>query len=330
MGSATRRNDEIVIGIIGLGSIGTRHALKLKELGIKKIVCLRTKSGTRQEVEDTLRDVVSVCTNETAFRNAKPDALIIANPTALHATTLAHYSDLRIPVFIEKPMVSEGSEFSLLQTIDPELVMVGYCLRFHPIIQTVKQMLDEAVAGKIFLTRLRAGHYLPQWHPYADYRQEYYSRQDLGGGALRTLSHELDLMVHFFGTPQAFDGIAAKISDLSINVDDYVSIRAEYPFMRVDIELDFLSLESTRQGTCYGTNGEIQFDFKEQAIWFTDRKTMEKKSVNFDKSVDMYLEQMRHFLDFVQCRKQGLFCTFDQASTIATLIDKTKQQPPHV
>ena len=44
--------------------------------------------------------------------------------------------------------------------------------------------------------------YLPSWHPWEDYGLSYAARKDLGGGALRTLDHEIDFLELVPGDPR--------------------------------------------------------------------------------------------------------------------------------
>ena len=39
--------------------------------------------------------------------------------------------------------------------------------------------------------------YLPDFHPYENYKNSYAASKKLGGGALNTLSHEVDLIAFF-------------------------------------------------------------------------------------------------------------------------------------
>ncbi len=50
------------IGIIGLGSIGQRHARTLIKLGITDIYALRTKKGTLTELPTDLRTIKEIYT----------------------------------------------------------------------------------------------------------------------------------------------------------------------------------------------------------------------------------------------------------------------------
>ena len=42
----------------------------------------------------------------------------------------------------------------------------------------------EGIAGRLVSARAQFGQYLPDWHPWEDYRASYSGRADLGGGAL--------------------------------------------------------------------------------------------------------------------------------------------------
>ncbi|MBA7582435.1 hypothetical protein ES708_24363 [subsurface metagenome] len=68
------------------------------------------------------------------------------------------------------------------------------------------------------------GEYLPFWHPYEDYRKSYAAKKELGGGVLRTLSHEIDLVQYWFGEYEKIFAKISKISDLDIEVDDSTDI----------------------------------------------------------------------------------------------------------
>ena len=47
--------------------------------------------------------------------------------------------------------------------------------------------------------RSSVGQYLPEWRKNTDYRKGVSARQDLGGGVLLELSHEIDYIQWIFG-----------------------------------------------------------------------------------------------------------------------------------
>ena len=88
---------------------------------------------------------------------------------------------------------------------------------FHPVYTKIKEILEQ---DNPFKVGFRRSFYLPKWHPYADYTQEYTARKKLGGGVIRTLSHEIDLALHWFGQYSNAVGYAEKISHLQLDTDD--------------------------------------------------------------------------------------------------------------
>ena len=52
------------------------------------------------------------------------------------------------------------------------------------------------------------------------------AQKKLGGGALLELSHELDYIDHIFGENSLTYSYNKKLSDLKINVDDFLCLNA--------------------------------------------------------------------------------------------------------
>ena len=55
--------------------------------------------------------------------------------------------------------------------------------------------------GEVLAAHVVNGEFLPDWHPYEDYRQTHPAIRALGGGSLRIQSHELDYACWIFGPP---------------------------------------------------------------------------------------------------------------------------------
>ena len=67
-------------------------------------------------------------------------------------------------------------------------------LRHHPAVRKVKSIIDTGSLGRVLRYHSECGMYLPNWHPWEDYRDFYMSDIDGGGGALLDISHEIDLI----------------------------------------------------------------------------------------------------------------------------------------
>jgi len=309
------------IGIIGIGSIGQRHVRCLKELGYSDIVAFRTKKGELKKLPDDLNYILEY-TNENDFFELPLDGVIIANPTSMHIETMKKPLEKKIPVFVEKPMASFLNQIEYLKPFDTSKVMVGFCLRYHEIIKIVKKFLQENKLGSIYKATLYCGHYLPFWHPYADYTKEYYSKENLGGGVLRTLSHELDLAYYLFGEIQEICGVVEKRSSLKIDVDDSViAICKMKDNSTVTIEIDYLNPQCKRNGIIFGSKGLLEYNFSGD-ITFTDYQC-EVKTLYQNKKINpnaMFIEQMKDFVKMIKTNKP-IGCTFTDGLYIMKIID---------
>ncbi|MHA2246021.1 MAG: Gfo/Idh/MocA family protein [Candidatus Hodarchaeales archaeon] len=309
------------LGIIGLGSIGQRHIRCLGELGYKEIFALRTRKGTIEELPDDLKYVKQYL-DPDHFYSLDLDGVIISNPTSLHIETMKEPLQRIIPIFIEKPIADSLEQMKKIQGYDVSNVMVGYCLRYNKIINVIKDYISSGKLGEIHKANLYSGHFLPLWHPYADYRLEYYARKDLGGGVLRTLSHEIDLMHYLFGRVKELFALVEKISNLEIDVDDNVfmickMINNAY----VTIELDFLNPLSSRKGNILGSKGKLEYCFSKLSVTFTDYDA-ETKTLYENPNLDpnkMYLDQMKAFINFIHNRK-GCRGSFEDGLNVMKII----------
>lgn len=307
------------IGIIGLGSIGQRHVSELLNLGITQFYALRTNKGAKK-VDESFSPYVKNLSDINEFLSLELDGYIIANPTAFHANSLKLIIDKQKSIFIEKPIFSDINDFNLFLNIDTSKIQVGFCLRFSNFFKRIKEILDQNILGDIYHSRFNVGQYLPTWHPYTDYRNEYYSREELGGGALTTLSHELDLALYFFGKPSRSFKKSYKMSDLEIDVDDYSLILNEFGDHHINrIEFDFLSKNKERKGVVFGQKADLHYDFFQQTL----KVFNETGERIIDKKIDlnnMYAEQMSAFLELITKGKQK-GSSWEENFTITKIIE---------
>lgn len=299
------------LGIIGMGSIGRRHVRSLGEIGERDIVALRTGKGTARELPPDL-SYVHECQNSQEFYASSPEGVIVANPTAFHLDAMQGALSRGIPVFVEKPLVESLGRIGEVRSDTRHLVMTGFCLRHHPVVMTVRDVLGSDRFGALYTAYFYCGHYLPLWHPYADYRTEYYSRKEMGGGVLRTLSHELDLASFLCGDVFELSAAAGKISDLDIDVEDHAALicRAGCGAI-VTIGLDYLNPRYVRHGVLIGERGSIEYTFDPPSVVFRDRKGTEECLIRETAAdagtrmmVAMYRNQMKDFCAFIRREKR--------------------------
>ena len=174
--------------ICGLGSIGQRHLRNLRALGQQDIVLWRTGLGTLPA--DDLEGIPVEPDLMTALERWQPDAAVVANPSALHVEAAVPAARAGCHIFIEKPVSDrlEGLEdLRAALAVGGGEVLVGFQYRFDPGLIRARELLHGGTIGRPLSARAHWGEYLPDWHPWEDYRRSYAARADLGGGAALTL-----------------------------------------------------------------------------------------------------------------------------------------------
>lgn len=313
------------IGIIGMGSIGQRHIKCLDRLGYRDIVALRTKKGTTKSLPDEFKYVQEVF-NYDEFLSNNLEGIIISNPTSFHIESLKKCISKKIPIFIEKPIADSMSQIKEIDKFDTSKIMVGFNHRYNELINLVKEYILSGKLGDIYKANLYCGQYLPLWHPNADYREEYYSKKDLGGGALRTLCHEIDLMHYFFKMPKELIANLEKLSNLEIDVEDnvYMLGKINNKFL-VKIELDYLNPIATKKGTIFGSKGKLDYsllNFSKSSLIFTNhdgKKETLYKNNNLDWN-QMFMDQMHNFISFIK-NNESMKCNFKQGINVMKVIE---------
>ena len=220
--------------VVGLGSIGERHARLLGDLGLDVAVVsrhgARAKAGSFPALEDALAEV-------------SPDYVVVANETAAHRPTLVSLvaAGFAGRVLVEKPL------FDRLAAV-PEhrfaASFVGYNLRFHPVLQELGRVLadERAISAHLYV-----GQYLPDWRPGRDYRKTASASRRAGGGVLRDLSHELDYLSWLFGRCERLAALGGRFSTLEIDSDDVQGLLLAFERCPVaTAQLNYLDRRGTR------------------------------------------------------------------------------------
>lgn len=194
--------------VIGLGSIGKRHKRVQDFLGRK---CVSLSLSTPLGVEN-FHDLDSALALE-------PDLVIISNETNKHSQTLKELrsAGYKGRVLVEKPIADSLNE---LPDEDDD-VFVGYNLRFHPIVSRFRQDLGNE---KVKLCSMNVGQYLPDWRPETDYKNSYSAFSKRGGGVIRDLSHELDMLTWLCGEVTELSATSGNTGTLEISSEDHADI----------------------------------------------------------------------------------------------------------
>lgn len=281
--------------IIGLGSIAQKHIKVLKEIcDSLEILALRSKKGSI-----ILNNVKNIYSWNEIPNNL--DFIIISNPTSEHFSTIKNSLRFKVPLFIEKPPLSElNNSQELLNLINENNIptYVGFNLRFHPIIFWLKKNLQ---LNKIREVNVYCGSYLPEWRKGIDYRQCYSAKKELGGDVHLDLIHELDYTRWLFGDPINIKSTRSKKSDLEINSFDFANYLLEYENYYVNITLNYYRRDTKRTIEIILENETWVADLINCSVIDSNNNII--FNYNNFKIIQTYFDQMQYFLKNIKTNK---------------------------
>lgn len=302
--------------VIGCGSIGKRHIGNLLALGIGEILALDVRADRRSEVE--VQFGVKTLDNLEDAWERDPDVALITASTSAHVPLALQTAEYGCHLFIEKPLSDrlEGVDQLLEAVRDRNLVtLVGCNMRFHPGLMTVKRLLEEGAVGHVVAARVEAGQYLPDWHPWEDYRQGYSARRHLGGGVILDAIHEIDYIRWMLGEVKAVACFAGRLSHLEIETEDTAAILLHFADGAIgEVHLDYVQRTYSRTCHIIGDEGTIRWDYSAGEVrWYSAVLHKWRGFANPSgwEPNQMYLDEMKHFLRCLAQEEQPILDVFE-------------------
>jgi predicted dehydrogenase len=297
--------------VAGCGSIGRRHLQNLRVLGAGELGVVESDAGRREHAASELGIATFVELSE-GLRWA-PDFVVIATPTHLHVAQATEVASRGLALFIEKPLSHTPAGLAELSDVIQQrglVSMVGCNMRFHPGPRKIKELLDQGRLGRVLCARIHAGSYLPAWRPGTDYRSNYAARQETGGGCILDCIHEIDLARWYLGDVRDVFCAAGHLSSLEIATEDVaVLVSRHWSGALSEVHLDYVQRTYERGCQIAGEDGSLFWDFREKQVrWYdaaSDNWTTFEQPDGWQLN-QMYLDEMRHFLDCVRDRKKTI------------------------
>ena len=299
--------------IAGLGSIGRRHFRNLRALGEHDILLYRTHKATLPD------DELAGVPVETDLHDAlahKPDAVIVSNPTGLHLDVAIPAAEAGCHLFLEKPISHSMEGVDKLREAvarNGVRVLVGFQFRFHPGLRTVKDLLARGEIGQPVSVRAHWGEYLPNWHPWEDFRVGYAARPELGGGVVLTLCHPLDYLRMLLGEAEVAWSLTSN-QGLGLPVEDTAEVGLRFANGAVgSVHLDYVQRPPGHWLELVGTEGTIRWDNADGAVKIFRVSNNDWETVlppaGFERNT-MFADEMKHFVAIMR-GEQSPACTLE-------------------
>ena len=242
-------SDEISVGVIGTGGMGTRHAETLSAtVSGARVAGVTDLDRSRAEklAADCGSDVMVFENEQALIRDDGIDVVVITTPDDAHAGLVMECLQHDKPVFCEKPLATTVDDARKIVDAEVELgrklVQVGFMRRYDPQHLDVKRAIDSGAIGHPVL--------LKGTHRNTGARPGTSSESILVNSAVHDLDAArwiigqeiVEVYVHGTNTPAASDGEVLDLQVIQLalsggclaNIEVYVNAGYGY---EVDLEV---------------------------------------------------------------------------------------------
>ena len=270
--------NQIKIGIVGLGVMGTEHINSLKKTDLVRLTAVCDIKKDLADLRAKENNVNAYYSADDLINSGDVDAVLVATPHYSHTPITVNALEAGLHVLCEKPVAvhkADAEKMIAAHKKNPKLKFaVMFQVRTDSIFKKIKSMIDNGELGKIY----RINWLITNWFR----TQTYYNSgswratwEGEGGGVLLNQApHQLDLFQWMFGMPKKIRAYCSLGKFHDIEVEDDVTAYCEF-------EDGFSGMFITSTGEAPGTNrleisadrgrlvlenGKIMFDRAETSV----------------------------------------------------------------
>lgn len=307
--------------IVGLGSIGQRHLRNIQSLYPNtKFYAFRRSfhAPTLNNFNNIKKFNIQKKYNITYLKNLNNlnqyniHAAFVCSPTSYHIEETLKIVNQKINIFVEKPLGANLRKISILKKAlnsNKVISMIGFQLRFNPIIKKLKKIVSNKNYGKLNQVLIHHGENIENFHKYESYKKMYAARKKLGGGVVLTQIHEIDYLLYLFEKYKIniINSVSKKISNLQLDVEDTllatIVIKKNNIKTLCNINLNYYEIPQKRTITFIYENKKIEADLNKNTITFFYKTKTKKMKFNFKRN-DLFLDEVKFFLTHVKKNKK--------------------------
>ena len=324
--------------IVGLGSMGKRRARLTRGLRpALTIVGVDSTESRRAEAESL--GIKAYASIDEAVAAEQPDAALVCTAPISHAGIIKTLLGHGLPVFTELNLVDDGyAENQALAAEKGVPLFLSSTMLYRGETQYIKAQAQQFMesTGKKVNYIYHIGQYLPDWHPWENYKN-FFVGDKRTGGVREIFGIDLPWLWDAFGPVKSVYAEKDKISALEVDYPDsyFVTLRHENGVKGV-LAVDVVSPKAVRNFECFGEGIHLFWEGNPRSLYAFDHDKGEKIPVNTYESFEhdsrysdnivenAYVDELANFFAVVE---QGAAprWSFEKDQQIIDLIEKIER-----
>ncbi len=264
--------------IVGLGSMGKRRARLARGMDASiQISGVDTTESRRTEAEGL--GITAYASIGEAVTADKFDAALVCTAPITHAGIISELLDAGLPVFTELNLVSDGYEENMKKAREKGLpLFLSSTMLYRGETQYIKRQVEAFAKPVNYIYHI--GQYLPDWHPWENYKN-FFVGDKRTGGVREIFGIDLPWLLDTFGPVKSLHVEKDKISQLEVDYPDsyFVTLRHENG-MKGMLAVDVVSPKAVRNFECFGEGLHLFWEGNPRSLYTFDHDKGEKLPVN--------------------------------------------------
>jgi predicted dehydrogenase len=292
------------IVVVGVGSIGRRHARLLSERDDLEVEICEPDKSSLEIARKELGDLRNHTSFEAVLKNP-PEMVVISTPQTLHKEQTIAALQAGCHVLCEKPMSDslENARAMHAAALSANTILnIGFQNHFHPAFIRIKSMIEEGALGTVLYAHFHVGTYWTLVNSLSRHQR------DLEGALFYDYAHQPDLFHWFFGKrPKGIyvSGVQGGELELSSN-PNVMDILCDYEeAFLTSIHLNFLQHPARSACEVIGDQKWLYYDLNSETIRLGNHQDGTESTEHYPFERDqMYRLEHQAFFDAVKGERE--------------------------
>ncbi len=304
--SGLKNNNDVKIGIIGVGGWGKNHSRVLHDFGVLTSICDMDKIKAKNLA--TRYNVNHYGSIDDMIDTESLDACLVCTPTKTHYPVATKLMEKGINVFVEKPLSYSSKECEeMIQIAKKNKISLtcGYIERFNPAVQEVKKILSDNVYGELLMIEFHRENRMPL------------HIKDVGI-IYDTAVHDIDTAIYLFGSKP--NVVFARAGKIFHSFEDFSNIILGFGKDRVAvISSNWITPKKVRNFSAVCTDAIINGDFIKQEITIEDSLcTTTPRRQNLVEPLSL---ELRNFIEVIEGKRDHPEVSPEEATNVTKIAE---------
>ncbi len=271
--------------VVGLGSMGKRRIRLIRLINPQTVICGVDSQESRREEAEKQFGIITHGSIQEAVANESPEAGFVCTSPLSHRAVITELLEAGLHVFTEINLISDGySELVELAGKKGKKLFLSSTFLYR---KDIRYMIDRVRNEKVDYI-IHIGQYLPDWHPWENYRN-FFVGDKRTNGCREIMAIDFPWILSAFGKVRDLHVRSSKNSDLDLDYDDNYILSLEHENGSKGVVVcDLLSRKAVRSALIFSDQLQISWNGVPDSLTEYD---IENKC---DRKIETYTEELDH------------------------------------